>query len=162
MCGFRLASEKSPNEVVLASGCEWEWVAKCCKIYTECFEDVSRNCKLLKVNYKEGSENQEINSKIGQKYHIIACGLVAEKAEFWSTSVSAESQNQGLAMKHCVNGSMYECLDSMLWSQGSSFAKQARKSRSVACVREYGCDVVCERMQNLIRLWGAHLINPRR
>lgn len=38
MWRFHLESQKSPNEVKMASGCEWEWVAKCNdKLHTECF-----------------------------------------------------------------------------------------------------------------------------
>lgn len=78
MWRFHLESQKSPNEVKMASGCEWEWVAKCNeKLHTECLFRLFKEKGLQVKDLQCLRRNNDLLEQLGGNAVLPSSSLVS-------------------------------------------------------------------------------------
>lgn len=104
MWRFHLESQKSPNEVKMASGCEWEWVAKCNdKLHTECFFRLFKEKGLQVTDLQCLRRNTELPEHRGGRSTLII-SLVSIREQDAHTAQGETERSPGLALQPRVNG----------------------------------------------------------
>lgn len=117
MWRFHLESQKSPNEVKMASGCEWEWVAKCNeKLHTECLFRLFKEKGLQVKDLQCLRRNNDLLEQLGGNAVLSSSSLVKHK-RIGCPHKSKENEPRPCYEAPCEWTTLNECLDSMLWSQ---------------------------------------------
>lgn len=138
MWRFHLESQKSPNEVKMASGCEWEWVAKCNeKLHTECLFRLFKEKKRATGQRSSVPEKEQwLTRAIGGKCSTIIIKPRKHK-RIGCPYKSKENEPRPCYEAPCEWTTLSECLDAMLWSQARVSSAGALQSRSRLLVLEW-------------------------
>lgn len=101
MWRFHLESQKSPNEVKMASGCEWEWVAKCNdKLHTECFFRLFKEKGLQVTDLQCLRRNTDLPERRGGDGSTLIISLVSIREQ----DAQSRGRRPGLALQPRVSG----------------------------------------------------------